>query len=287
MSRRRRSSSSSRGPKLNLPIILGAVVAFVGLIGATLAVVNSTPPRRGEDLCRTDAGPAGVVVVVVDASGEFSPVQQTAMLDRFYRALERVAPSDEQTRPVAGDVRVDVYNANAPVGELIEPVFSRCSTPRLRGLQALAGNVDRENRTYRTEFAQPLDDAMRRLVAGDRSSTSPILESLSASVERSLSGRSSRDIQAVVVLSDMLQNSDTYTFYGRGGVPSFQDFYLDPAHNAVSLDLRGASFCPIVINRDNAVEDALQSAGLSVWWEQYAAAYRGRFELWCLQELQL
>jgi hypothetical protein len=287
MTRRRRRSSSSRAPKNKYGLIaIVAVVALVaiGLIGAVFA---NLPPHRGSDLCRTDSEPEGVVAVVVDASGEFSPLQRAAMLDRFYRALQRVAPSDDERRPVGADIRVDIYNANASSGDLIEPVFSRCSTPALTGFQLMGGNARREQRTYREEFVEPLDQAMRELVAGESSDTSPILESLSAAVERSFSGRTSADRQAVIVLSDMLQNSANYSFYGHRQVPPFEDFYRSPEHNAVSLDLRGAKFCPILINRANAVEDALQGIALSVWWEQYAIAFRGRYDEWCIGELQL
>lgn len=58
--------------------------------------------------------------------------------------------------------------------------------PELSGLQLLAGNAARERREYEQEFAQPLDDIVRSLIAGQSSRTSPILESLTAAVEQSL-----------------------------------------------------------------------------------------------------
>jgi hypothetical protein len=287
MTKRRRRSSSSRSPKNNVTVIASVSVAAVAVVGLIGAVFASLPPDRGSDLCRVNAEPEEVVAVIVDASGEFSPLQRAAMLDRFYRALQRVAPSDDETRPVGAEVRVDIYNANASTGGLIEPVFSRCSTPALTGLQLMGGNARREQRTYREVFAEPLREAMLDLVAGESSDTSPILESLSAAVEQSFTGRTSGDRQAVIVLSDMLQNSENYSFYGRQRVPPFEEFYRAPEHNSVSLDLRGAKFCPILINRANAVEDALQGVALSAWWEQYAIAFRGRYDGWCIGELQL
>lgn len=287
MNRRRRRSSSSRGPKNNfilIAIVSVAAAAAVGLIGA---VFSSLPPHRSADLCREDSDPDQIVAVVVDASGEFTPLQRAAMLDRFYRALGRVAPSEDERRLVGGEVRIDIYNANASNGGLLEPVFSRCSPPPLSGLQLLGGNKRRDERSYLSDFVDPLRQSMERLVAGESTDTSPLLESISAAVEQSFSGRTSGNKQAVIVLSDMLQNSDNYSFYGQRGVPPFEEFYRSPEHNAVPLDLRGAEFCPVLINRANVIEDNLQGVALHIWWEQYAIASRGRYDTWCIEELQL
>lgn len=287
MSRSRRRESSSRSPKQNWLVIAFAAVGVIGLMAATVMVMAAAPPDRAESLCLVDEAPSSVVVVVVDASGEFTQVQQAAMLDRFYRALDRLAPSEDPSRPVGPNVRVDVYNANAPLGGLIEPVFSRCSTPKLSGLQFLAGNAERERREYADEFAEPLRATMEALVAGASTETSPVLESLTASVEQSLTGRSSEQDHSVIVISDLLQNSRTMTFYGHQSVPDFAEFNTSSGRNAVSPDLRGAKLCPILINRPNEIEDRLQSYRLFVWWEQYTTAMRGRFDGWCLEELQL
>ena len=287
MARRKRTRGSSFSPGNNWLVMVAAAVGAFALIAITVVVVNASPPLRSDDLCLANEAPKSVVVVVVDASGEFTEVQQRALRDRFYRALDRLAPSDDPTRPVGAEVRVDIYNANAPLGRLIEPVFSRCSTPELSGLQLLAGNAARERREYEQEFAQPLDDIIRSLVAGQSSRTSPILESLTAAVEQSLAGRTSDQRHSIILVSDLLQNSDLVTFYGGSRVPDFSAFLDLPGRHEVSPDLRGATLCPIVINRSTDNEDRLQTGHLVDWWARYSDQMRGRFDGWCIQELQL
>lgn len=250
-------------------------------------ILSSSPPERDEDRCLADVGPSTVVAVVVDASEEFNEVQRQALMDRFYRALSRAAPSDEPSRPVAGEVRVDVYNANAPLGGLIEPVFSQCSTPKLTGLQALAGNPSREEREYEEAFARPLDEAVRGLTTGTSSETSPILESLTAAAERSFAGRDEAQQNSIILISDLLQNSSLVSFYGRQQVPSFESFTSLPGRSSVSPDLKGADLCPIIINRSTENEDRLQTTRLVDWWANYADRMRGRLDMVCIRELQL
>lgn len=276
----------SAKPKNNLGLAIGAVAAVGSLLVFGVVGILATPPKRDGDLCIRGEAPVAIVAVVVDASGEFSEIQQEALIDRFQRALAHLSPPESATRLVAAETRVDLYDASTSAGRSLEPVFSMCAPAPLVGMSAIAGNARRVEREYHTEFVEPLLAELRGLVGRPESDRSPILESVTAAVEHSFLGRTTQNQQAVLVVSDFLQNSSVISFY-RSGIPDFEDFSASPAFNAVRPDMKGADFCPIIITRTSAVEDRLQTIALFRWWEEYASSNRGRFDAFCTREFQL
>lgn len=261
--------------------------SFVSLIIAAGVVgLSTTPPKRGEDLCIRSSRPESVIAVIIDASGEFTPLQQQAMQDRFLRALGHLSPPEEDNRLVRSETRIDLYDARADAGQSLEPVFSRCAPAPLNGLSALVGNKGRVEQDYRQDFLEPLLEAFEDLIGRPEAQTSPILESVTAAVEHSFQGRTTADDQDILIISDLLQNSSLLSFY-RSGTPDFSGFSSTPAFNAVRPDMKGAGVCPVMITRTSRAEDQLQTLALVRWWEEYALANRGRFDGWCTREFQV
>lgn len=276
----------SAKPKNNIPLIAGTIVLVVSVVGFGLFAMLSMPPQRGEDLCLPGASASHVIAVVVDASGEFTEVQREAFVDRFGRALTHISAPETSSRLVAPETRIDIYDASTSAGRSLAPLFSKCAPAPLTGLSAIVGNPRRAELEYRREFHEPLFEVLAELVGRPESNQSPILESLTAAAERSFQGRSTRDQQTMLLASDLLQNSEILSFY-RGGIIEFDEFESQPEFNAVRPDLRGAAICPILISRSTIAEDRLQNLALGRWWEEYAAANRGRFDVWCLREFQI
>jgi len=262
---------------------IGSVVALAVFIG--FAAV-SAPPRRDENLCIVDHSPPVVVALVVDASGEFSAVQQQAILDRLDRALRYTDEPTAEGRIVGNETRVDVYDATAAAGETLAPIFSKCSPAPLHGLERVSGNPRRVELEYERDFERPLLAALGDLVGHSESDRSPILESITAASERSFAGRTVTDTQKLLLISDLLQNSEILSFY-QSGVVEFSVFEQSANFNAVRPDLRGADVCVVSITRANAVEDRLQTTRLLRWWEDYVRATRGRTDGFCFGEFQI
>ncbi|WP_417480951.1 hypothetical protein [Maricaulis sp.] len=282
----RRKASLSSAPRNRKGLIATAIAAGMALIGFSTVAAISAPPARDENLCIIGQPPGTIVALVVDASGEFTEVQQQAMLDRIARALTYTAAPTTLGRIVTNETRIDVYDATAAVGETLHPVFSKCSPTALHGLQRISGNSRRLEHDYERNFEAPLLATLADLVGHAESDRSPILESLTAASERSFAGRTVADAQKVLLVSDLLQNSEVLSFY-RDGVTDFSRFEQSSNFNAVRPDLRGADVCVVSITRANEVENRLQTTRLVRWWEDYIRASRGRTDIFCFGEFQI
>lgn len=288
MQRKRRTSRRrySAKPKNNIPLMISAVSLIAVVIVSGVVGLSAAPAKRGADLCVHGAKPPTVVAVIVDASGEFSEVQQQAFLDRLQRAFAYLSAPDSSERLIASETRVDVYELATHVGQRLEPVFSMCAPAPLTGISAWVGNPRRIERDYQTRFEQRMLAVFQGLVGQPEADRSLILESITAASEQSFHGRLETDRQHLILVSDLLQHSPVISFY-RSGVGEFRQFASEASYNSVRPDLKRATFCTIIIARTNPTENRLQSTALLRWWEEYAVANRGNFDPRCYREFQI
>lgn len=287
MSKRRKRSvyGASSDDKVK-PGVIAAALVLVALLGAVATMIlTAVPPNRGDNLC-TKNGPAGIIVLIIDASGEMSSVQKVAIRDRFFRAMQHASPPEVDGRIIGNEYRLDVYDAQTNEGAVSAPAFSKCSPAPLGGLSKMAANSRKEERTYQTEFEEPLERILTELIGKPEANVSPLLESFTAAAEQSFAGSQIDDRLHVIYASDLIQNSSVLSFYGSG-VGEFRDFQMSAGYNAVRPDLRGAVVCPMIIKRSGRTEASLQTVRLVRWWEQYIEANRGRIDGVCVSDFQL
>lgn len=155
----------------------------------TLCLADSVPPHR---------------VVVIDKTDLYSTQQAEAIagLIRFERDALAVGE------------RFSLYELNES-GQLRNTNrFSLCNPGAGEQVNPLYRNPERIQARYEALFADPLDRALADLVLPKDAPSSPIIEALARlgndpSFDRTVPGR------RIVLVSDMLQNSDVFTVYGR------------------------------------------------------------------------
>jgi hypothetical protein len=187
---------------LIIAAVLGAIsyAAFVlkpaEYDSQTLCLADATPPHR---------------VVVIDKTDLYSTTQADAIADLIL---------DERDALAVGE-RFSLYELNES-GELRNTNrFSLCNPGAGEQVNPLYRNPERVQARYEALFADPLDRALADLVTPKDAPSSPIIEALARlgldpTFDRSVPGR------RIVLVSDMLQNSDVFTVYGRGR-GSFED----------------------------------------------------------------
>lgn len=250
MARRRRRArgrgGSSGGTALGVVLIVAALAAFAGL-GWVLVDRASAPGIDAASLCPED-GPSGHLAILIDTTDPVSVTQLTAARARLDRLIE--------------DAPVDTRVSLATVGADAAPVRSLCKPPV--DASALTGNPRLAAERYAEEFLTPVAGTLDALLAVPTADSSPILEAL----QRFLAGipgfSDPATPRAVVLLSDLVQHSDVFSFY-RGD--DWQSFRASGGTERLARSLDGATVRILRLPRPAAPKPAIDD-----FWVRYLDA---------------
>lgn len=182
----------------NLIIIAGVVgaISYAAFVlkpaeydSQTLCLVDGTPPHR---------------VVVIDKTDLYSTAQADAIGDVILGERNALAVGE----------RFSLYELNES-GELRNTNrFSLCNPGAGEQVNPLYRNPERVQARYNALFAEPLQRALADLVLPKDAPSSPIIEALARLGQDPAFDRTVPQ-RRIVLVSDMLQNSDVFSVYGR------------------------------------------------------------------------
>jgi hypothetical protein len=182
--------------------IVASVLAGLGLAGFFAAPsLLRGPPRDPQTLC-PKTGPVGHTLVLVDKSDPWSPVQ-AGRLKALIKQIGDALPADRM-------LSIHVFNDAFEPGF---PALVRLCNPG-RTVSELIGNPRREYVRWIEKFGRPLDEALTVLAQPGKGSQSPIVEAIGDVVSRR-ENRAAAGDHALLVVSDMLQNSSQFTVFGN------------------------------------------------------------------------
>lgn len=183
--------------------IVASVLAGVALIGFFAAPsLLRGPPRDEETLCQK-TGPTGHTLILVDKSDPWSEVQA----GRLKRLVKQIGDELPAERLLSIYVFNDVFEPGFP------PLISLCNPGRTAS--ELIGNPRREYLRWVEKFGRPLDEALTVLTQPAKGNQSPIVEAIGDVVSRR-ENRVPNGDRALVLVSDMLQNSKGFSVFGNG-----------------------------------------------------------------------
>lgn len=179
--------------KKGLALIAGVFLALVAMVTANIALGNK--PKPGIDLCTGKV--TQNTVLLLDYSEEIS--DQT--FDEIKaRALKYI---DEKVR--VGE-KVTIFTVSDLSKSSLRPVLSVCK-PSEDGSR-LTEDVRHIKKRYQSQFLVPLNDALSKKPTTSRES--PIAQALTdISLTQYLQGQEN----ALLVFSDMLENTDRFSLY--------------------------------------------------------------------------
>ncbi len=181
--------------------IIGSLAAGLVLAGffAAPALLRG-PPRDAETLCPT-TGAVGHTLVLVDKSDPWSEVQ-AGRLKRLVKRMGDELPADRM---------ISIYAFSDAFEPGFPPLLSLCNPGRT--VSELIGNPRRDYIRWVEKFGRPLDQALAQLSQPARGNLSPIAEAMGDVMARRETRVPSGE-KALVVVSDMLQNSAQFTVFG-------------------------------------------------------------------------
>lgn len=256
MARRRRSRQKKQRNQAILNFVLaGLAVAIIGFSFYAL----QPEPYDELTLCEISDELPPHTAVIIDKTDEYSEQQADLIAAIIRRTRDRLDIGERLTL-----FELDQYGQFDPRGE-----FSLCNPGRGDQVNALFRNPDQIEERFNEKFDQPLERIVADLVVPKEAPNSPVLEALARLGQTEAFSDRAPERQ-IVIISDMLQNSDVFTAYGGGGaIPENMPPALEVADATMrrfgdSLD--GVALEIRLIPRQRYVD--MQRGALKDYWNQ-------------------
>ena len=209
-SRGGRGKGQSRGSAA--PHVIGAVLA-IGLLGGAGWWMNRTASTMALDeaFCPVANGPVAQIAILFDLTDPMAPAQSAQLLQYIKAEFSKAAVGTQFTMGVVSENERD-WGATAPL----------CKPPSEKDVSALTQNVSLVKKRYDERFMAPLQTNLDRMISASGAKTSPIMESLQALVANTPGFLTFEGPRRLILVSDLLQNSDAMSFYRGHDWKSFQ-----------------------------------------------------------------
>lgn len=256
MARRRskRAKRQSRQAILNFAMA-GIAVAIIGFSFYAL----QPKPFDEVTLCEISDELPPHTAVIIDKTDEYSAEQADFIAATIRRTRDRLEIGERLSLfELDQDGRFD------PRGR-----FSYCNPGRGDQVNPLFRNPEQMEERFNEKFGQPMQAILEDLVEPKEAPNSPVLEALARLAQtENFSDRA--PARRVVLISDMLQNSDVFSIYGGGGeMPEAMPTALDVADmvkRRFGDSLYGVSLEVRLIPRPRYVD--MQRGSLKAYWDE-------------------
>ena len=254
MARRRRSRQKKQRNQAILNFALaGMAVAIIGFAFFAL----QPEPYDELTLCEISEELPPHTAVIIDKTDEYSEQQASLIAATNRRTRDRLEIGERLTL-----FELDQFGQFDPRGE-----FSLCNPGRGDQVNALFRNPERIEERFNDKFDRPLETILEDLVEPKEAPNSPVLEALARLGQTdAFSDRAPE--RRIIIISDMLQNSDVFTIYGGAGampdtVPSATEV-ADVTMRRFGDSLNGVALEIRLIPRPRYVD--LQRGALKEYW---------------------
>ena len=259
MARRRRSRQKKQRNQAILNFVLaGLAVAIVGFSFYAL----QPEPYDELTLCEISEELPPHTAIIIDKTDEYSQQQAGLIAATIRRARDRLDVGERFTL-----FELDQFGQFDPRGE-----FSLCNPGRGDQVNALFRNPERIEERFNEKFDRPLETVLEDLVVPKEAPNSPVLEAMARLGQtEAFSNRAPE--RRIIIISDMLQNSDVFTAYGGGGampetMPSAIEV-ADATMRRFGNSLDGVALEIRLIPRQRYVD--MQRGALKDYWNQVFA----------------
>jgi hypothetical protein len=239
---------------MNFSFVVLAIAAIA------LAVHYLKPPAYDEaTLCIISDDLPPHTAIILDKTDEYSEIQADLISEVIRRTKNRLSVNERLTI-----FELDAKGHFDPRGR-----FSLCNPGRGSQVNPLFRNPQLIETRYAELFDAPLENVLADLVTPKEAPSSPILEALARlSQTEAFSDRVPE--RAVVLVSDMLQNSDVFSAYGGAGeMPEAMPDARDVADRIIARfgdGLQGTELEIRLISREKYSD--MQRVPLKAYWNE-------------------
>lgn len=234
-------------------VMIGAVALV--LVGILIWGQMSGGPGLDRANCPEDGRYAAQIAILVDPSDSLTSVQRSV--------VSRILETIEVDVPETAEIRVYEL-ARAGRGNAAS-VLRTCVPVHPDGVSHLTGNPQIAAREYE-EFTMSLRSVLSTLLDGQEDSVSPLLEGIQAAVVNAFQPRASTMPRQLLIVSDMLQNSQTMSFYREAA--DFGSLSRNPDYGTLRVDLSGVEVSVFLLARGGEA-GRIQADNMRKFWADY------------------
>lgn len=238
-------------------LIGGVLIAISALVLAGIFVWNqmNTGPDLDSANCPEDRRYAAQISILIDPSDSLTTVQRS-VIPRILETIEFDAPATAEIRiyPLAQAGRGDSTS-----------VLRACVPAHPDGVSPITGNPQIAAREYE-EFSTSVRGELSDLLDAQEDSISPLLEGIQVAVVSAFQPRTSNMPRQLMIVSDMLQNSQTMSFY-REAI-DFGSLSRNPDYSTLRVDLSGVEVTVFLLARGGEA-GRIQDENMRQFWEDY------------------
>jgi len=201
---------------LSLKTIFGVLMIFAAL--GVLGVIGfysfklSRDPGLTDELCPA-GGPRGYLAILVDTTDPLT-------LTHLQRARQIL---DAKIRDAQVGTRVSFSTVSPDLGVRQSSFFSICKPPSAEDVSELTQNPRMVQEQYEAAFKSPVEDTLKRLLTIPEAPSSPIMEGLQEFASSVPDFTTTDRPRELVIMSDLIQHSEAFSFYRGGTWSSFSD----------------------------------------------------------------
>ena len=192
-----------RGPWFWRSAIGVMVLSVIGLF--SFAAFNAAPALDPENECRMDRNDPAHTILLIDQSDPFSE-NDLAWVDELIDAEARALPR-------FGRLTVILPNSAQPYDP--KTLYAHCSPGSVEDANPILQNPRMIDDTWREHFYKPLSSTVGETLKTTSQPSSPLFEALYAVGDRA-DFQSNRSNRRLVIVSDLMQHSDGFSFYRTG-----------------------------------------------------------------------
>lgn len=202
--KRRRKGGAGTGNVVGIVLIFLVVALVVGVASWMVWLRHARANVDPETFCPYE-GPAAVTAVLLDVTDRYDATHVAAVRQRVLDARDGT--------PKSGALELFLLSQNADEGHA-RPLVRLCQPGSRTEASLWTENPDAVERRWRDAFADPIDRALSDAVTGGGAASTPLLEGLRRVAVESFTGAAREGIpRHLIVVSDLLQHSDCFSFY--------------------------------------------------------------------------
>jgi hypothetical protein len=183
-------------------VVIAAVIAIAGGVffyGNRAAEASAVDP---DTLCPRSSGPTSIAVILIDLT---DPLTETQRLQLRENLNKEITQAEIGTLFSLGVVSDDAEKLGSQIAV--------CKPQSEIDANGLIQNPTDIGRRYQQKFLLPLNSALDEMMTASEAKQSPIMESLQRLVATTPSFLTFSGPRKLILVSDLLQNSDVLSFY--------------------------------------------------------------------------
>ncbi len=192
-----------RGPWFWRGAIGVMLFSVIGLF--SVAAFNTAPALEVDTACRMDRKDPAHTIILIDQSDPFS--------ENDLAWVSELIDSEARTLPRFGRLTVVLPNSATPFDPTT--LYTQCSPGSVDDANPILQNPRMIDDTWREQFYLPLTHTVGETLKTTSQPSSPLFEALYSVGDRA-DFQTNRKNRRLVIVSDLMQHSDGFSFYRHG-----------------------------------------------------------------------